>query len=280
MLGVLHDVLHSARQDARRLTAAVRGRATERRRDRQRRGFRVTARDKEIVRWLGRLRMASAAQFAERFDLGRAVTYARLAGLVRLGLVDHTRVFHGAPGVYLATRAGLAAVDLDLPPARIDLRTYAHDLELTSLVSELEREHGRERVSTEREMRAADTPLGAPAEAPRFAVPLAGTSGQLKLTPAGRQRLHFPDCVVGRRCGETSSGMLPVELERTAKGRARLRRILAGYVAARHIRAVRYYAHGDRVRDLLESEVAALRANALIEVRDWPTGEHARTAAA
>lgn len=236
----------------------------------------MTARDKEIVRRIGRLRMACATQVAERFDLGRAVTYARLGGLVRLGLLEHTRIFHGAPGVYLATRAGLAAVDLELPPARIDLRTYTHDLKLTSLVSELESEHRRERVSTEREMRAADAPVGGtPAEGPRFAIPLAGAHGQLQLTPAGRQRLHFPDCAVARRCGETSTGMLAIELERTAKGRARLRRILAGYVAARHITAVRYYARGDRVRDLVESEVAALRANALIEVRDWPTGEQA-----
>lgn len=219
--------------------------------------------------------MSSATQVAERFDLGRAVTYARLAGLVRLGLLEHARIFHGAPGVYLATRAGLAAVDLELPPARIDLRTYAHDLELTSLVSELEREQAGEGVSTEREMRAADTRLGlASAEGPRFGIPLAGARGQLQLTPAGRQRLHFPDCAVAPRCGETSSGMLAVELERTAKGRARLRRILAGYVAARHITAVRYYARGDRVRNLVESEVAALRANALIEVRGWPAHQH------
>jgi hypothetical protein len=183
--------------------------------------------------------------------------------------------------VYLATRAGLAAVDLDLPPARIDLRAYAHDLELTALVSELEREHGRDRVSTDREMGAADAPVGGvPAEGPRFAIPLAGAHGQLQLTPAGRQRLHSPDCAVAPRCGETATGMLAVELERTAKGRARLRRILAGYVAARHISAVRYYARGDRVCDLVESEIATLRANAPIEVRDWPTGERARAAAA
>jgi hypothetical protein len=70
------------------------------------------------------------------------------------------------------------------------------------------------------------------------------------------------------------NGMLAVELERTAKGRARLRRILAGYVAARHISEVRYYARGDRVRDLVESEVARLRARELIEVRDWPAHQH------
>jgi hypothetical protein len=62
-------------------------------------GFRVTTRDKEIVCWIGRLRMASAAQVAERFRMGRAVTYARLSGLVHLGLLDHARIFHRAPGV-------------------------------------------------------------------------------------------------------------------------------------------------------------------------------------
>mgnify|MGYP003287757757 CR=1 FL=1 len=63
--------------------------------------------------------------------------------------------------------------------------------------------------------------------------------------------------------------LLAVELERTAKGRARLRRILAGYIAARHIGAVRYYAVGERVRRLVEGEVAAQRAHALIDVRVW-----------
>ena len=65
-------------------------------------GFRLTARDREMVRWIGRLRMATAAQVAERFDLGRAVGYARLSGLVRLGLLEHARIFHASPGVYLA----------------------------------------------------------------------------------------------------------------------------------------------------------------------------------
>jgi hypothetical protein len=65
--------------------------------------------------------MVVAAQVAERFGLGRAVTYARLNGLVRLALLEDARIFHAAPGVYLATRMGLAAVDLEQPPARVDL---------------------------------------------------------------------------------------------------------------------------------------------------------------
>jgi hypothetical protein len=104
--------------------------------------------------------MASARQVAERFAVGRAVTYARLSGLVGLGLLEHKRIFHAVPGVYVATRTGLAAVDLGLPPARVDLRTYDHDLELAALVVELEREFGAQRLRTERELRAADTAPG------------------------------------------------------------------------------------------------------------------------
>ena len=99
---------------------------------------------------------------------------------------------------------------------------------------------------------------------------LTGTHGQLELTPAGHRRLHFPDCVVVGAPGESAERALAVELERTAKGRTRLRRILAGYIAARHIGAVRYYALGERVRNLVQSEVGAQRAHALIDVRAWP----------
>jgi hypothetical protein len=240
-------------------------------------GFRVTARDRAIVRWVGRLRMATAAQVAARFRLGRAVSYARLSGLVRLGLLDHCRIFHAESGVYVATRAGLSIVELELPPARVDIRTYAHDVGLSWLVIGLEREFGPERVRTERETRAADTSLGtAPTRQQRFAVQLTGAHGQLQLTPAGHRRLHFPDCTVVGARGEPADRLLAVELERTAKGRTRLRRILAGYIAARHIGAVRYYALGERVRHLVEREVAAQRAHALIDVRAWPTRRQTR----
>jgi hypothetical protein len=157
------------------------------------------------------------------------VAYARLAGLVALGLLEHARIFHGAPGVYLTTRAGLATVDLALPPARVDVRTYDHDVELSSLVIELEREFGAGRLVTEREMRAVDTPLGdRAAQRQRYAAPLTGDRGQMRLTPVGHPRLHFPDCAVRGR--GPNDAILAVELERTAKGRTRLRGILSAYV--------------------------------------------------
>lgn len=233
------------------------------------RGFRVTTRDREIVRWIGRLRMVTAAQVTERFQIGRAVGYARLRGLVSLGLLEHARIFHASAGVYTATRAGLATADLTLPPARVDVRTYEHDLELSSLVIELEREFGTDRLKTEREMRAADTLLpGASVQAPRYAVPLAGERGQMYLTPVGHPRLHFPDCGV---TGVREGGVLAVELERTPKGRARLRGILSAYVAAPHIHQVRYRATNERVQELLRGEIARIRAESLFEVQLLPS---------
>ena len=238
-------------------------------RPRRQPGFRITERDREVVRWIGRLRMATAAQVAARFELGRTVSYARLNGLVRCGLLERARIFHASPGVYLATRAGLASVDVALPPSRVDLRTYGHDLELSELVIELEREFGAHRVATEREMRATDTPVGrAPAESPRFAIPLTGARGQLQLTPVGHPRLHFPDCAVSLEGGENQGRRIAIELERTTKGRARLRRILAGYVGSRRVAGVRYYVTSELIRARLEREVAALNAQALVVVHD------------
>jgi hypothetical protein len=75
--------------------------------------------------------------------------------------------------------------------------------------------------------------------------------------------------VVGA-ASERADVVLAIELERTSKGRARLRRILRGYPAARHLSIVRYYALGGRVRALIESEVATQRAERLIEIRSMP----------
>lgn len=242
-------------------------------------GFRVTDRDVEIVRWLGRLRMATAEQVAGRFELGRAVSYARLRGLVRLGLLEHQRVFHASPGVYLATKRGLDLGGVDLPPAKVDVRTYEHDVELSGLVAGLEKEFDAKRLVTEREIRAADTsPRLASDSEPRFAVRLQGGHGQLHLTPVGYPRLHVPDCAV---VGKRGAGSLVIELERSPKGRTRLRGILAAYVAARHIQGVRYVVTDDAVERLVRGHVQALHAEHLIEVvrADRASGTGIRKAA-
>ena len=230
-------------------------------------GFRVTPRDREIVRWIGRHRMVTAGQVARQFELGRSQCYARLTGLARLGLVSHQRLLYGQPGVYLATRAGLDAAGVSLPAATVDLRTYEHDLGVVSLVSDLEQAaRGEVSVLTERELRAVDAPATQPAGSyqPRFAV-LLGQGHQLRLTPSGAPRVHFADAVLV----DQRDRITAIELELTAKGRSRLRGILRAYIAARHLTSVRYYVRDVRVRDLVSEEVSSLRAEQIVDVRQW-----------
>ena len=227
--------------------------------------FRVTPRDREIVRWIGRHRMVTAGQVAERFGVGRSQCYARLTGLVRLGVLSHERLLYGKPGVYVATRSGLDLADLALPPATVDLRTYEHDLELVALFSELERDApAGATMWSERELRAMDTPAGRSTMnyRPRYAV-LLGQGAQLRLTPSGSPRVHFPDAVLLDDRGHVAA----IELERTPKGRARLRAILRAYVGARHLARVRYFVWDERVHALVTEEIAGLRAETIVEVR-------------
>lgn len=178
--------------------------------------------------------------------------YRRLRGLVGLGLLDHQRVFHAQPGAYAATREGLVAVELALPAARIDVRTYAHDRQVTGLAIELEREFGAELVATERELRSVDST----AEGPRYAV--------VRGRQATRRGLHFPDLAVDLGDGRP----LAIELELSAKGRGRLASIVAAYVRGRHIAAVRYYAAPAALPGV-QRAVSNASASRLIDIRPW-----------
>lgn len=176
--------------------------------------------------------------------------YRRLRGLVGLGLLEHRRVFHAQPGVYLATVAGLAAAGIRLPRARIDIRTYRHDRIATGVSIELERELGPAAVVTERELRARDA---TGADRLRYAVRLGAQTT--------RRGLHFPDLAV-----ETDRGRLVVEVELAVKGRARLDAIVGAYVRGRHIAAVRYYA-APAARAAVERAIGRASAGELFDVR-------------
>lgn len=220
-------------------------------------GFRVTRRDLAIVRWIGRLRLAEARQIAKRFEMDERNAYRRLRGLVRLGLIDHARIFHARPGAYAATRAGLGAAGLRLPPPRIDIRTYEHDRIAVSVLIELEREFGAAAVRTERELRALDG--GSPAR-PRYAV--------RRGSETTRRGLHFPDLVVVLADERT----LAIEVELTAKGRTRLDSIVRAYVRARHVEVVRYYAAPAALKGV-ERAVARAGAERVFEIRPWRDDE-------
>lgn len=207
-----------------------------------------------MVRWIGRQRFAEAAQVAGRFGMDERNAYRRLRGLVGLELLEHRRVFHAQPGAYLASRQGLAAVELDLPAARIDVRTYAHDRDAAALAVDLEREFGAELVVTERELRSRDMS----ADRPRYAVMLGAQ--------VTRRGLHFPDLAVELGDGRP----LCIELELTAKGSGRLDQIVSAYVRGRHIACVRYYAAPAAIRGV-RGAVARAGASQLFDVRPKET---------
>jgi len=98
---------------------------------------------------------------------------------------------------------------------------------------------------------------------PRFAVQLL-EAGPRRLTPAGYPRVHYPDAAVTT---EGSDRVLAIELERTVKGRPRLRSILHAYIAARQIKGVRYHATCPETARLLAEEIENLHADSLIELR-------------
>lgn len=151
----------------------------------------------------------------------------RCAELRAGGYLESRRWFYERPGVVMTTSAGLREGGLDLPPARVDVRTYTHDLACVWTCIELEREFAGGRVLTEREIRVEDSGLLSPTWSP----------GQLGRSGAA-QRIHVPDLAVEP---EPGADPLAVELELSPKGRARLAQIMRLYAGAGHLGGVRYY---------------------------------------
>ena len=175
---------------------------------------RLTSRDLELLRFLGRVKLARAEQVSLRFGMARSKTYARLALLTAEGLAALERRVPG-PAVYYATRTGLAAVGLPLGEARVSLATLEHDLAVADAAAGLECAGERLYARTEREMRC-DLRLEGDC-AWRVAV---------RDTGQGRSGHHWPDLAAHRH---RDKGWVAVEVELSQKRAERTRSILAGY---------------------------------------------------
>lgn len=225
----------------------------------------VTERDREIVRWIGRVGVVEARQVAARWQrerfrengakrgLPQSNAYRRLRVLESLGLLERRRLLHAEPAVFLATAEGLRLAGLDLRARKVSAGGLAHATEATWLSLALEDEFGEERLITEREIRASD----AAADRPTYAVEAGGR------LPGGRRRLHFPDFAIADPGGEKP---FCIELELSAKGSRRLAEIVRAYVRAHHVASVRYYVTPRSERQLRQA-VAAARAEGLVELR-------------
>lgn len=222
----------------------------------------VTVRDQAILGWLARNRFATARQVQRGWELSKRMAYRRLARMQELGLLQHRKVFHGEPGVYLPTRAGLRVAGVDLPSSTVDLATYRHSVALVSLGLDLEPE--ADALVTEREIRHADGGVRERADL-RYAVHLSGDG-----TSHHGTRLHIPDLVLVHDDGELEA----VELELTPKRTRRLRSIIRAFVRARHLRrGVTYYTPKDNVARLVRGVARELEAEDVVTVRSWEPPE-------
>lgn len=220
-------------------------------------GSRLTERDLAVLSFLSEHRLALAAHVAVLLGTSAGTAASRLTRLGDAGLLKREPAFPGEPSWYRITRRGLAYVGSRLPPPRVDIRSYEHDVGVAWLwlaarsgvfgpVSE---------ILGERRLRSLDG-ARTPSEAPR-AVRLGGFG------PHGRERLHYPDLVLHGAGGRR----IALELELTAKARTRLETILGGYGADSRFDGVIYLVERAAIARSVRDAARRLGVSDLIAVQ-------------
>lgn len=222
---------------------------------------RITERDRALLGFVAEHRLVLATHARALMGTSLAAAYSRLAQLSKAGFLSRATVFDREPGCYQLTRAGLAAIDSRLPPPRLDLRGYRHDVGVAWLWLAAESgvfgELGA--IVSERRMRSEDGARHAEGtlDDRPHAVRLGGVG------PGGRPRLHYPDLVLV----DPSGHRIAIELELSSKGRARREGILAGYAADPRIDAVLYLCAEDSVARGIRLSAARVGIGPLIHVQ-------------
>ncbi len=198
----------------------------------------ITPRDRLLLEMAAEHRLILPGHAAALLGVSSTTAAARLRALHRGGYLARERLLAGQPACYQITRRGLDVLGSELPPPRLDVRAYAHDVGLAWLwlVARSETFGPMREVLSERTLRSRDgqrqsrLQAGSPPAAGPLGVRLGGVG------PGGRERLHYPDMLLITPQGHR----IAVELELTSKGRARRERILAGYGSDPRIDAVLY----------------------------------------
>ncbi|MGZ4174378.1 MAG: hypothetical protein ACXVQR_07860 [Solirubrobacteraceae bacterium] len=223
--------------------------------------MRITERDRALLGFVAEHRLVLASHVRALLGTSLAAAYSRLAQLARAGFVSRATVFDREPGCYQLTRSGLAAIDSRLPPPRLDLRGYRHDVGVAWLWLAAQSGAFGEPAAlvSERRMRSEDGARhseGTLDDRPH-GVRLGGVGA------GGRPRLHYPDLVLV----DPSGHRIAIELELSAKGRARREGLLAGYAADPRIDAVLYLCADDSVARGIRSSAARVGVSPLIHVQ-------------
>ena len=210
-----------------------------------------------MLRFIAEHRLVLAEHVAVLLSVSVTAAERRLRALVRTGILQRRRLFDRRPAIYQITRLGLAVIGSRLPPPRLDLRSYEHDIGLgwLWLAARAGRFGALSDLVSERQMRSDD------AASNRRGEPLAVRLGGVG--PGGRPRLHYPDLLL-----LTASGhRVAVELELSSKGRTRRERILAGYAGDPRIDVVLYLVERKQLGRELAASAARLGISGMVHVQ-------------
>lgn len=218
---------------------------------------RVTERDRELLAFVADHRLVLAPHVQALLGISAAAADARLRALASVRMIKREPHFHRQPACCQITLRGLAVIGSDLPPPRLDLRSYRHDVGVAWLWLAAHAgtfgEH--QAILSERQLRSHDAkPDGRPEP---LAVRLGGYG------PSGAARLHYPDLLLQAEDGRR----VALELELSQKGRTRREKILAGYAADARINAVVYLVEERAVGRSIGASAARLGISSLVHVQ-------------
>jgi hypothetical protein len=171
--------------------------------------------------------------------------------------VRRHRLLYNDGGLLTATAEGLRCAGLDrLTPARISLALVPHMIASAALAAELEPHLRDGTLLSDREHRAAENAAGGPI-----------ASAIIASHQVGHKGLHRPDFALVRHRGDE---IIAVEVELTLKNRARLERILRGYLRNQNVTVVRYHA-APPIAEAVRRAARAVGADAIVELAPLPS---------
>jgi hypothetical protein len=223
------------------------------------RKIQLSEQDLDLLAFLAEHRLALPEHAAALLGVQPTTARARLSRLVEVGCVRFKPVFHRQPPMYLITRAGLNLLGSSLPPPRLDLRVYEHDVGVAWLwLAACAGVFGPVRqVIAERRLRSYDAARDSdPHRAEPLGVRLGGVG------PRGQERLHYPDLLLHTADGRR----IALELELSAKGR-RLEAILSGYAADRRVDGVVYLVESESVARAVRDTARRIGLSSLIHLQ-------------
>lgn len=210
----------------------------------------VTARDLELLRWIGRIGAVTIDQVMTRFGLGQTVAYDRIAACVAAGLLSRSAVVYEAPTFLTATRGGLELVGLGLPEVEVSTALARHHHVCGDVAIWLEERYGPQSVLSVRELVFEERLTGRPLASAKV--------GEL---PSGHPRLHRPDFAI-----IAATAIRAIEVELTPKAPVRLDGIIRSWRRARGLEEVIYVCAPGAARRAVERAIRRTRSEEEVRV--------------